>query len=509
MALEGRLRLDLSRKGKVVKRVEKKNTITSVLQNAILEGDFQNLCDRSNINPELFFDGVQMTDKRNNASLSMIAGDSEIVAMAGNDTYTGPNAKRGSYIPLESRHFTDPSDGFTKIWRWDNASGNGKINSVCLCPHELAIFDYKEGSKFPAYNGSDRTQDYNPPNKPLGYSLIGGQAYQDETTFMKSIAHLTIIDYEKGIGFYVCVSQDRTKIYIDEYEVSTTRVRLLTTPDYIIRQIGSRHTISLATALPEQLTRFGDYPFTLAFTGDTFHVIAFSNFTEGGVEKTTLRDIAIPTNNLETYTETSHTYSDVWVYPFTAFGDRSGNITLIKDGFVYIDKTTDGNREHYLYGLGKEGGANGTPAMLRFDLESSDVRAWDLSFAPPEQQGDGNGYNQTQSILLPNGDFYKFYIWKAINRDAIEATAHSYYFHNGKVYAVAQMTTLHGGRRRFTAMNGGKDTIIDTGFLYGLYTELNLIHPYVSTVANLDEEVTKTYEFDMTLEYTVREVPTP
>jgi hypothetical protein len=55
-------------------------------------------------------------------------------------------------------------------------------------------------------------------------------------------------------------------------------------------------------------------------------------------------------------------------------------------------------------------------------------------------------------------------------------------------------------------MNEGKNTIFDTGYLYGLYTELNLIHPYVSTVANLDEEVTKTYEFDMTLVYSIREV---
>lgn len=495
MALEGRLRLDLSRKGKVVKRVEKKNTITSLFQNAILEGDFQYLGDRSKIVPESFFDGCLLTDKANNASLSIIAGDSEIIAQAGNDTYTGTNSKRGSYIPLESFHFSSPTDGFTKVWRWGNASGNGKINSVCLCPHELAIFDYIEGGKYPATSDGARTQDFNPPNKVLGYSEISG--YNVESTFLSSIAHLTIVDYTNARGYYIRVSSDFLKVLIDEYEVSTSRVKLLSSPDYVVRQIGSTHTITLATALPSGLTRFGDYPFTVCYTGDTFHIVAYEGFTESGVEKVTIRDIAIPKADPTTYTETFKTFSDVWMYPFTAFGEPSGNIAMSKDGFIY--NATDG----YLYGLGKNGGTNGTPSMLRFDLNTLQVKAYDISFAPPERQGDANGYNQASSILLPNGDFYKFYIWKYQNNGAITGNNYSYYYHNDKVYAVAP---LLGGPRRFTAMNEGKGTVFDTGFLYTLMTQLNVIHPYVSTVANLDEEVNKTYDTDMALTYTVREV---
>lgn len=494
MALQGYMRLDLSRKGQVVKRVEKKNTITSLFQNAVLEGDFQYLCDRSKIVPESFYDGCRLTDKANNASLSIIAGDSETIAQAGNDTYTGPNSKRGSYIPLESSRFYNPKDGFTKVWRWDNASGNGKINSVCLCPHELAIFDYIEGGKYPATADGARTQDFNHPNKVLGYSEISG--YNVETTFLSSIAHLTIVDYANSRGYYIRVSPDFLKVLIDEYEVSTSRVKLLSQPDYVVRQIGSTHTITLATALPSNLTRFGDYPFTVCYTGDTFHIVAYEAFTESGVEKVTIRDIAIPKADPTTYTETTKVFSDVWLYPFTAFGEPSGNIAMQKDGFIY--NATDG----YIYGLGKEGGTNGTPSMLRFDLNTLQVKAYDISFAPPERQGNANGYNQASSILLPNGDFFKFYIWKQQN-NAITGNNYSYYYHNDKVYAVAP---LLGNPRRITAMNEGKGTVFDTGFLYTLMTQLNVIYPYVSTVANLDEEVNKTYDTDMTLTYTVREV---
>lgn len=497
-ALEGRLRLDLSRKGQVIKRVEKKNNVTSLFQNAVLEGDFQYLCDRSKIVPERFFDGCLLTDKANDANLSMIAGNSEVVAQAGNDSYTGTNSKRGNYIPLESSHFYSPKDGFTKVWRWDNSQGNGKINSVCLCPHELAIFDYIEGGKYPAMSDGVRTQDFNSPNLPLGYSNING--YNVEETYLKSIAHLTIVDYANSRGYYIRVSSDFLKILIDEYEVSTSRVKLLSNPDYVVRQIGSTHTISLANALPSPLSRFGNYPFTLCYTGDTFHIVAYECFTESGVEKVTIRDIAIPKADPTVYTETYKTFSDAWLYPFTAYSDLSGNITLIKDGFIY--NATDG----YIYGLGKNGGENGNPAMLRFNLDTLQIKAYDISFAPPEWNSDANGYNQTQSILLPNGDFFKFYCWKTRNNSFINGSGYSYYFHNDKIYVVAPNISADGNDRRFTAMNEGKGTIFDTSSLYVLLTQLNLIYPYVSTVANLDEEITKTYDSDMTLTYTIREV---
>lgn len=498
--LEGTLQLDLCRKGIVVKRVEKKNTITSLFADAILDGDFQHLMNRQNINPESWFNGCLLTDKPNNANISMIAGNSEIVACAGGagTAYAGSFLKRGNFIEADSHTFTTPTLGFTHTWRWDYSYGNGHIESVCLCPSELGIFDYIDGAMLPALDSdNNRSKDFNPPNKALGYSNVSG--YDVEETYLNSIAHLTIIDYANGIGYYVHVSSDST-ILIDEYAIATSRVRVLSNPDYVLQRLGTTHTISLATALPRD-TGWGDRWFTLCYTGDTFHIIAITHFTENNIEKATLRDIAIAKSDMSTYTETYHTYSNVWLYPFTNWSGADGHGTLIKDGLIY--NATDG----YIYGIGKNGGSNGTPSMLRFDLASSDVKVYDLSFAPPEQQGDGRGYNQTESILLPNGDFYKFYIWKQDTNASIRNNQHSYYFHNDKVYAVAPMLTTVGRRRRFNAMNEGKGTLIDTGYTYGLYTELNVLHPYVSTVANLGgDAVNKRSDMTMTLTYKIREV---
>lgn len=269
---EGTLRLDLSRKGKVYKRVETKNTVTTLVQDTFLDGNFGYLLERDKAIPENWFDGCLLTDKQNDPSLSMIAHDSEVTAQAGNDTYTGLNPKRGSYIPLDSGTFTDPTLGFRKVWKWDNAYGNGKINSVCLAPHETAIFDYQTGA-LPI--------DGNPPNKPLGYSLISGEGtYADN--FDTSISHLSVIDYNTGKGYYLSLSSARTDLFINEYEVSCSRVRILGDPDHVVRKVA-RHSIPISPALPAP-TGFGDFWITFSYTGDAFHILSFENYTDSGVE---------------------------------------------------------------------------------------------------------------------------------------------------------------------------------------------------------------------------------
>lgn len=477
MALEGRLRLDLSRKGQVVKRVEKKNTITSLFQNAVLEGDFQYLCNRSKIVPELFFDGCLLTDKANNANLSMIAGDSEIIAQAGNNTYTGTNSKRGSYIPLESSHFTSPTDGFTKVWRWDNASGNGRINSVCLCPSAIGIFDFAENTTPP---------DGNPPNYPLGFSTSGSIG---DDVYPKTIGHLTIVDYNRGVGYYLTAKTDLTEIYLDEFEVSTTRVRLLSSPDYVVSQIGSRHTYTINGGLPNP---------SVSYTGDAIHIMSFENRTINSVPSVVLRDLKIDVEDLTNYTElASHTYSDVTLCTYRGgIQDFEGNILLVKDLFVYDDTNK------YVYNLGY---VNSVGKMLRFNIsqDSNQVKAYDVSFAPP-LDGESGIQNNGASILLDNGDFFK------TNYLNMASGNYIYYYHNDKVYAVAPV--YRQGSEAIYSVNGGKGTVFfltNWGKRAGtnrVYTELNLFYPYVSTVANLDEEVNKTYDTDMTLTYTVREV---
>lgn len=486
---EGRLRLDLSRKGQVYKRVEQKNTVATLVQDTFLDGNFSYLLEREKAIVEDWFDGCLLTDKANNPSLCMIAHDSDVTAQAGNDTYTGLNPKRGSYIPVDSHIFTDPTLGFMKVWKWDNAYGNGKINSVCLCPHETAIFDYQEGG-LPI--------DGNPPNKPLGYSYIGNAASMYANNFDSSISHLSVIDYNTGKGYYITLSSARTSLYIDEFEVSCSRVRIIGDTDHVVRKIA-RHTIPISPALPAP-SGFGDFRNTFAYTGDAIHILTFDNFTEGGVEKVRIKDYKVLLSDLTAFVEATPTpmvYSDVWLYPFPSSSDINSEYQLFKDGFVYNDT------DRYLYCLGKEGGENGVAKMLRFDMDSTDVTSYDLSFAPPIRSGSDNGYvNNGASILLDNGDFYKTYI----AQNSLP-TYYSYYFHNNKVYAVEPFQRSPNSSTWLRNISGGKGTIIQ-GFYNPnvLYFQLDNIYPYVSTVANLSEEIKKTADFDMTLYYSVREV---
>lgn len=482
---EGTLRLDLSRKGRVYKRVEQKNTVTSLVQDTFLDGNFGYLLGRDKATVMDYFDGCLLTDKANDASLSMIAHESEITAQAGNDTYTGLNYKRGSYVPLESRAFTDPSLGFTRIWRWDNAYGNGKINSVCLCPHETAIFDFQVGA-LPI--------DGNPPNKALGYSNL---ASGTDIDYADSLAHLNIIDYNTGKGYYVTLAEDATALNIDEFAVSCSSVRILGNPDSVVCQIGSRHSIAM-TSLPAPNSR-GATRIGMSYTGDKIHIIVFENFTENNIEKVRLTDYQVLTSNLDELvnpTPTPLVYSDVWLYTSPTWKDSDNNWILVKDWFIYNDT------DHYLFGVGKEGGSNGAASMLRFDLTSTAVKSYDLSFAPPIENIDWRGFDPVASILLDNGDFYKF------RRDnGVLPNYYAYYYHNDKVYAVSNFSQMANVNPALIAVNGGKNTIIQNkNGSNRLFLRLDSIFPYVSTVANLSEEVNKTYEFDMTLSYSVREV---
>ena len=492
---EGILTLDLSRKGKVYKRVEQKNDVTDLVQDTFLDGNFGYLLQRDKSVVMDFFDGCLLTDKQNSAALGMLAHDATVIAQAGNDTYTGSNSRRGSYIPLESSVFSDPSLGFKKVWKWDNAYGNGRINSVCLAPHETAIFDYQAGA-LPI--------DGNPPNKPLGYSSITDASASYASEFSSSNAHLNIIDYNTGKGYYVCLNSDRTALYIDEFEVSCSTVRILGDPDHIVRQIGSRHTIPISPALPAPST-FGDFEVTMAYTGNAIHILSFSNFTDSGVDKVSILDYKVLTSDLTQFVEASPTpkvYSDVWLYPFPSSRDPESNLELIKDGFIYNDT------DHYLFNIGRAGGENGTPSMLRFDLTSTNVKSYGLSFAPPNRHGDLNGYLQAPSILLDNGDFYKF-----LRSNNTLPNYYSYYYHNDQVFAVSPLSRMMPGNVKLQAVNGGKNTIISNFEVtnntnppsVNLIQQLDNLYPYVSTVANLSTEVVKTYEFDMTLSYSVRE----
>ena len=115
-------------KREVVKRVEKHNNITPWMSDLLHQGNFYQLIEPTKMLPlSQYVNGCLLTDKVNDASLSMIAGDSEVTAQAGNDSYSGTYSKRGTFNQIESGLI---NNGIRNVWDWGTAYGNGALAAV-------------------------------------------------------------------------------------------------------------------------------------------------------------------------------------------------------------------------------------------------------------------------------------------------------------------------------------------------------------------------------------------
>ena len=111
---------------------------------------------------------------------------------------------------------------------------------------------------------------------------------------------------------------------------------------------------------------------------------------------------------------------------------------------------------------------------------------------------------QGAGVLFPNGDIFKPHV-----RNNLATAKASLYFHNGKAYAVysnVNSIDSHSGVQNYglNVIKGGL-VVNRYGWEYRDSIGVLNIHPYVSTVNNLDEAVMKTASLTMKLTYDLTE----
>jgi len=454
MALYGYMKLEMARakkinnkiKREVVNRIEKHNTITGYAQALFKQGNFGLLADSSKLLPlnDNFFKGCLMTDKANDASLMMIAGNANIVAQCSNDAYSGDNLKRGSYNANESGIITN---GYRHVMDWGTSQGNGTIASVCLCRPRIGATRIIQSGSFE-----------NETDMPFEHLSA-------DTSLLDLANNIAIIDYDKEVGYGFAYSSGT--ITITEYRLLTKIVNLL-------GGVGSwteseEHTITQTIA-----NYSADFRnLSLSYTGDTIHVLTHAS--NGNV----LNDYAIDTDDW-TCTATSHTYSGVSFqqnYGYSAQPYK--DVMPIINGRVWAFSN------------------NGQKIVSCSLTSDADVVSYDNPIYTVLGISGNIAYNGS-SVLLPNGDWYKI-------GNGGTAVNYGVYFHNNQFYLVqnplnsryVNQSSLHhtgfGGIIRIASTNSKNNASV----------WLDTCYPFVSTVANLDEAVTKSADLTMKLQYEI------
>lgn len=461
--LQGHTKLDLLRDNKVVKRIEKHNVISPYVSGLLKQGNLWYMTPNTKIYPliDRMFGGCLLTDTVNPNGddiagfFGMIASDANIVAQCSNDAYNGNNQKRGSYNTNESGAITG---GYRHVFDWGTDRGNGTIGGVCLTRPQIARADFSDSSdRIPADDAFI--------NENLGWIYNGS----NDITIDSAFATMDIIDYEREVGF--SVSYDSGEITVTEYELNTKVIHVLgeaggvrSTSTHIISQSVDNYSSDWSTV-------------TVAYTGDYIHLLTFAS---GG---TTLNDYAIDVSNWSC-TATTHTFAGV---AFTANrGDVNkrlvSNSMLIKNGYLYAVSGNNGQK------------------IVKCNLSSdADVSEFDnpvYSVAGATSWGSGGDHGSF--VLLPNGDFY-------INDWNKATIGHAVYCHDDSFY-YCKKNYSRLQRSIFANAYGslyGVSTYAGGG--YSLSCFLETAFPYVSTVNNLEEAVTKSADLTMKLTYEITE----
>lgn len=462
MALQGKAILEFAREKKVnnrikreiVNRVEHKNDITGLIASVINEGNFHDMILNSKLMPvKQFCEGCLLTDGENNKNLMLVAGSCGITAQAGNNAYTGTNLKRGSYNSNESGLITG---GIRQVWDWATSQGNGSIASVCLCRHQIGIAEFSDDATEPAEYCDEFLH------------------ATTETSIQvdNSLGNCVIIDYENNKGYDVYYS-DGT-ITVDVYRVSTTILHL--TDNLYSADLIETHTIS------QSVSNYSLTTASVSFTGDTIHLLTFTALGN------TLNDYAINISNWSC-TVSSHTYSGV---RFVGIYDWR-TVKLSKDAMPIING--------YVYALSAN--SSNVLKMVKCSLTNdADVTEYTYPMASIVSWGDREYYNGP-CLLLPNGDFYKYYRSGNNGNRGI-------YYHNGVFYRAKNHIWQDINSSPAVAANATNYGVAVFNSFTGLgnvshYSIAN-VFPYVSTVANLDEAVIKSADLTMKLTYEITEV---
>lgn len=452
MAIQGHTILELAREKKVnnrikrevVKRVEKINHITEWGDKFMNEGNFLMMASPSKIMPyNQWFNGCLLTDKVN-PNGDDVSGYLGLIASDAEIVAQCSNDAYNGTNTKRGSYNTHESGIITGGYRhvFDWTTSQGNASTIASACLTRAMIGAVDLST------SSSTTPNTSVNEQIGHAA--GVEGADN-----NLLGACIIDYEKERAYRVDYSNGTISVY--EYFVNTSSIHLL--GSYNDGYLIAEHTIS------QTVNYFSVSSASASYTGDKIHLI-----TANGNK---VYDYAINTTSWAC-TATEHTYSGISIAGIVASN-------LQKDSFPII-----GN---YVY-LVTSGGTKIAKCNL---LGNNDADVTEVSI--PFANTDFNG----ASIVLPNGDWYK------VGRygDYGEAL----YYHNGHYYR-SYMRKFGGYGCDLYGINGNDyGSVIYCSRYYDTYHYFDLasLFPYVSTVNNLDEAVTKTADLTMKLTYEITE----
>lgn len=479
MAFHGHTKLELfdAKSGHILKRIEKDNTITPFVPRAITNGDFHAMMDRTKILPiaQNWFGGCILTNKANPTTgddFGLIAGDADVIAMAGNDAYTGTNHRRGS-ADFSTGKTGEIENGYRFVWNWAENYGNGHIESVCLTRPALGKVHFLESGNF----------DYE-DDQTLPVTYANEQLSAAPLSMTDDLLGVNIIDYEREIGYSVDYEGDDTEgnIIVKVYALNTKWLHITGASLDVRHQIGSTHVIAVSGGVKN----FNYFNAFVMYVGNYIHLITFKNSSGNGIVNDYIID---PTNYSDLYARYSRTYSGV------EFADYSGsstvNSTLVKDG-MWIEYE---NGTPYMYAVAT---VDSTTKIVRCNL-TSDADVSEVTDDPITTDYNGSW------IGLPNGDRYKV----ARGREISNAL----YWHNGKWYKTNidkhlvqgnYLQGIHSGDTYGINLFKAKNVWVQAEYKT---LSLDAMFPWVSTVNNLNssDAVDKNITMTMTLTYEITE----
>lgn len=446
MALQGYTELQFSYDG--FKHIDfssgkKKNSITPWVQNAIGAGNFHSMMEQGKLMPlSRWFNGCQLFDKEhaNALSTSMMDYDANVVACAGSGTNAGNlanNTKLGVF-QAEPSGMTADGKGYQFVWEWGTAYGNGDIKSVCLTRDELAIADLVRADE------TSRSVTLQP------FAYLGTMKGGD-------IPSCQIIDYAKGRAYKIGKQPTDSNLTIEEYDISTSYLKVNGNAGAFIRKIGDTHTYSGLTGLVH-------YMCSANYTGTAIRIIWFSG--------STISEVTIPTEGSSAWVMgsiTNHIYSGVF---FRSLGNyiKKDKIPL-KGNYVYLQ-------------------SDDYTKIYKCNLTSTEIVAIDNPLRTLGIQSAELG----SSVLLPNGDIY----WQSTYDKP-----YGLLLHNDIWYAVRLEMMADNWDGEYAGLSGNDyGTVISTQTSHS-----RLITPcgYVSTVNNLGRTYSKDSSKSMRLIYTITE----
>lgn len=460
-------------KREVVNRIEKHNAITPYVQNAITKGNFNMSIPNSSIMPlSQWFDGCMLTSAPNDASLGMIAHNSDVVACAGNSSDSGStDIRRGA---LNTTETADITGGRRFVWDWGTDRGNGIIASVGLTRSALAIAELSQTVAPSA----------NPINPILATITTGG---------VNSIANMTIIDYEKSVGYLVSYSNG---IVVTEYPLSTKAIKLIGSPylktiGYDGNVVSTTHNIPNST-ISNPSPDIGNT--SISYTGSHIHWITWSGAT--------IKDYVINT----TTWELDSSYGTGGVITRTFTGVTFANIRYYYQYNQHYKKDVSPIIGDYVWCVGTVGGV---VKMLKCNLLGSaatEIFEYDNLYSTILGMSDAS-YCNGISVVLPNGDFIK----TSATHNGETGDDSALYYHNDKFYLARfnpDADDAGYNSYRSIGMNANSyGTMLSTGYNTngGPIVQFGFVHGFVSTVNNLDEAVTKSADLTMKLTYEITE----